>query len=92
MSFHTKKQKKKILIPNKFYVSFNLALLKKELMLKSTIHVGWWILTRSYIVTLLLKIIDRCSPQRSTIVHILFENVLPVTHDTENQFCNSVGW
>lgn len=90
MSFHTKKQKKKILIPNKFYVSFNLALLKKELMLKSTIHVGWWILTRSYIVTLLLKIID--SPQRSTIVHILFENVLPVTHDTENQFCNSVGW
>lgn len=34
MSFHTKKQKKK------FYVSFNLALLKKELMLKSTIHVG----------------------------------------------------
>lgn len=40
MAFHTKKQKKKILIPNKFYVSFNLALLKKELMLKSTIHVG----------------------------------------------------
>lgn len=41
MSFHTKKQKKKILIPNKFYVSFNLALLKKELiLLKSTIHVG----------------------------------------------------
>lgn len=30
MSFHTKKQKKKILIPNKFYVSFNLALLKKK--------------------------------------------------------------
>lgn len=40
MAFHTKKQKKKILIPNKLYVSFNLALLKKELMLKSTIHVG----------------------------------------------------
>lgn len=38
--FILKNKKKKILIFNKFYVLFNLVLLKKEFMLKSIIYVG----------------------------------------------------